>query len=347
MSARVGPALRLGTAWLLACAALLIAAPHAGAVLFYDSQWGGQGTGNGQFDFPEGVAVAPSGDIYVADTANNRIQHFDAAGNFIGKWGSPGNQTGQLRPAGRRDRRPGRQRLRRRLRQQPGSEIRPHRHVHADLHHRAPELHQYPERCRSGRGRERLHRRHGQQPCPEVLPEREQRTDLGPAGNGERPFQPAAWHHHRLGGHCRLRHGFRQQSDPEVRPQWDVSEQVGHSGNRERAVQRPLRHRDRLGWRRLCRGHRQQPDPAVQPHGNLHRQQRVVWCRQRGGQLPGRARRRNERPGLRGGHGESPRGDVRHCQWGHRRGQGLGSRRSRGLHVHGRRRVEPHVLCAR
>ena len=101
MSARVGPALRLGTAWLLACAALLVTAPHAGAVLFYDSQWGGQGTGNGQFDFPEGVAVAPSGDIYVADTANNRIQHFDASGNFIGKWGSPGNQTGQFdRPVG-------------------------------------------------------------------------------------------------------------------------------------------------------------------------------------------------------------------------------------------------------
>ena len=80
---------------------MLVAAPHAGAVLFYDSQWGGQGTGNGQFDFPEGVGVAPSGDVYVADTANNRIQHFDASGNFIGKWGSPGNQTGQLdRPVG-------------------------------------------------------------------------------------------------------------------------------------------------------------------------------------------------------------------------------------------------------
>ena len=62
---------------------------------------GRPGAGDGQFDFPEGVAVAPSGDIYVADTENDRIQHFDASGSFIGKWGSPGNQTGQFdRPVG-------------------------------------------------------------------------------------------------------------------------------------------------------------------------------------------------------------------------------------------------------
>jgi DNA-binding beta-propeller fold protein YncE len=80
---------------------MLVAAPRAGAVLFYDSQWGGLGTGNGQFDGPEGVGIAPSGDVYVADTANDRIQHFDSLGNFIGKWGLTGNQTGQFnRPLG-------------------------------------------------------------------------------------------------------------------------------------------------------------------------------------------------------------------------------------------------------
>jgi DNA-binding beta-propeller fold protein YncE len=80
---------------------MLVAAPRAGAVLFYDSQWGGQGTGDGQFDFPEGIAVAPSGDVYVADTTNDRIQQFDASGNFIRKWGTFGNQTGQFsRPVG-------------------------------------------------------------------------------------------------------------------------------------------------------------------------------------------------------------------------------------------------------
>ena len=44
--------------------------------------------GNGQFRDPEGVAVDTQGRVYVADTGNNRIQVFDAAGNFITKWGS-------------------------------------------------------------------------------------------------------------------------------------------------------------------------------------------------------------------------------------------------------------------
>ena len=44
--------------------------------------FGGPGTGNGQFNDPEGVAVDSGGNIYVADTVNNRIQKFDSSGNF-------------------------------------------------------------------------------------------------------------------------------------------------------------------------------------------------------------------------------------------------------------------------
>ncbi len=57
---------------------------------------GGTGTGNGDFDSPRGVAVDGSGDIYVADTGNDRIQIFNSAGVFQSKFGSSGSGDGQF-----------------------------------------------------------------------------------------------------------------------------------------------------------------------------------------------------------------------------------------------------------
>jgi DNA-binding beta-propeller fold protein YncE len=39
-------------------------------------KWGSQGTGDGQFDLPAGVAVDGSGNVFVADSDNHRIQKF-------------------------------------------------------------------------------------------------------------------------------------------------------------------------------------------------------------------------------------------------------------------------------
>jgi len=60
------------------------------------TKWGSYGTGNGQFKYLYGVAVDSSGNIYVVDTYNNRIQQFNSSGTFITKWGSNGTGDGQF-----------------------------------------------------------------------------------------------------------------------------------------------------------------------------------------------------------------------------------------------------------
>jgi uncharacterized protein (TIGR03663 family) len=49
-----------------------------------------------EFYGPRGIAVAPNGDVYVADTGNRRIQVFDANGAYRFSFGSSGSALGQL-----------------------------------------------------------------------------------------------------------------------------------------------------------------------------------------------------------------------------------------------------------
>jgi tripartite motif-containing protein 71 len=51
---------------------------------------------DGQFNEPHGVAVDSSGNVYVSDSGNNRIQKFSSDGTFITKWGSRGSSNGQF-----------------------------------------------------------------------------------------------------------------------------------------------------------------------------------------------------------------------------------------------------------
>lgn len=63
--------------------------------------WGELGSEAGQLDNPAGVAVDSSGDVYVSDRWNDRIQKFDPNGGFITKWGIRGAGDGQFHsPAG-------------------------------------------------------------------------------------------------------------------------------------------------------------------------------------------------------------------------------------------------------
>ncbi len=49
--------------------------------------FGSAGTGNGQFSEPSGVAVnEATGDVYVLDKGNNRVQYFDSNRNYLGQF---------------------------------------------------------------------------------------------------------------------------------------------------------------------------------------------------------------------------------------------------------------------
>ena len=62
---------------------------------------GTRGTGNGQFNWPMSVAFDPSGNMYVADTFNSRIQSFSPTLSFRWKYGTVGGGPTDLkRPFG-------------------------------------------------------------------------------------------------------------------------------------------------------------------------------------------------------------------------------------------------------
>jgi len=59
-------------------------------------RWGTTGTENGQFMVPHSMAFDSSGNIYVTDVNNHRIQKFTSDGKFITKWGTEGNGDGEF-----------------------------------------------------------------------------------------------------------------------------------------------------------------------------------------------------------------------------------------------------------
>jgi len=67
----------------------------------YSFQFGSAGSGNGQFNTPYGVAIDSAGNIFVADSNNNRIQKFNSSGPYISQFGTSGAGDGQFnRPIG-------------------------------------------------------------------------------------------------------------------------------------------------------------------------------------------------------------------------------------------------------
>lgn len=69
-------------------------------VTIFRESFGGFGIGVGSFDGPADVAVDPSGNLYVLDAGNNRVQKFDSFSNFVLEWGSSGSRSGEFNRPG-------------------------------------------------------------------------------------------------------------------------------------------------------------------------------------------------------------------------------------------------------
>lgn len=63
--------------------------------------WGQMGSNLGDFNEPKTFTVDSLGNVYVVDRKNNRIQKFNASGNFVLSFGQEGSETGQFKePSG-------------------------------------------------------------------------------------------------------------------------------------------------------------------------------------------------------------------------------------------------------
>ncbi len=76
--------------------------PYAKGVIDLPASFvvGSLGTDPGQFNAPRGIAFAPDGSLYVADSRNHRIQHLSADGQVIKVWGTFADQATGKAPIG-------------------------------------------------------------------------------------------------------------------------------------------------------------------------------------------------------------------------------------------------------
>ena len=69
---------------------------YTSAAVGFVSKWGALGSGSGQFDNPSEIAVDGTGNVYVVDTNNHRVQKFRGDGVFLTSWGTEGAANGQF-----------------------------------------------------------------------------------------------------------------------------------------------------------------------------------------------------------------------------------------------------------
>ncbi|MBX3001207.1 MAG: 6-bladed beta-propeller [Caldilineaceae bacterium] len=73
---------------------LALRSPTTGDYVVDQTIW--YAAGPGQLDDAQGVALDGDGNLYIADSANHRVQVFDALGNFLRQWGTLGTGSGEF-----------------------------------------------------------------------------------------------------------------------------------------------------------------------------------------------------------------------------------------------------------
>ena len=83
-----------------AVAFLIVAAAPASASIQFDGQWGSFSVlpTNGTFNTPNRAATDASGNVYVTDSGNSRIQVFNSTGTYQSQYGALGSGNGQFLP---------------------------------------------------------------------------------------------------------------------------------------------------------------------------------------------------------------------------------------------------------
>ena len=80
---------------ILVLSSMMVEYAWADSGLPFVTQWGSYGLSTtGKFAYPQGVAVDQSGNVYVTDLGNRRVEKFENGGNFLATWGFKGSGNG-------------------------------------------------------------------------------------------------------------------------------------------------------------------------------------------------------------------------------------------------------------
>ncbi len=83
--------------WLLRKPTSVTTDPTNGLKGVFEFAFGDEGEESHQVHEPDGVAVAPNGDVYVADTKDNRVEEYSATDSYIASFGKEGTGNGEFK----------------------------------------------------------------------------------------------------------------------------------------------------------------------------------------------------------------------------------------------------------